>query len=70
MECTICLEYKEDIFKLNCKHSICTECLDKLNKTILCSGKCPLCRNFYFYNNKKLFHQDKQLSNIMSLIGQ
>lgn len=46
IECPICQEEKtpDDLFKLNCNHSVCWKCFGQsiVNKQIL--NKCPLCR--------------------------
>ena len=41
--CFVCLEEKTEHKKLNCVHSVCTECYDNLIKFNL--NTCPICRS-------------------------
>ena len=41
MECSICMEIKNDLVELDCSHSFCNECIEKWKAN---SNSCPHCR--------------------------
>ncbi len=43
-ECPICFETKNINLKLNCNHSFCNECMNKIYEDITMDNKCSLCR--------------------------
>ena len=49
MECGICLDVKENIIKLECKHELCTDCYICLRKNI-----CPFCRHIFIDSTKQI----------------
>ena len=60
MDCTICLENnikKENMEYLNCGHSICNICFDRLIKAF-----CPFCRNKIENKENKSFNLENNIT--------
>ena len=68
MECPICMEHKDEVYIFNCNHIFCLQCTLSL-QTCKSYNKCPLCRSVCFMPNKGIYHQDKNLSRLMSFIN-
>ena len=77
MECSICMEYKENIFRLKCTHAFCIDCLNKMEEYNNGNCCCPLCRKTFsltelkktFDSNKGILHQDIRLSKLVRLVS-
>ena len=60
-ECPVCMEIKNDLIQLNCKHIFCENCLTliAINKQI----KCPLCRHEHEFDIQYKIKQTQKEEN-------